>query len=47
MKLLKELNDNGQTIIIITHDNKIADMAKRKISIIDGKIYEHKENEFK
>lgn len=38
MGMLQELNDQGQTIIVITHDNNIADMAKRKISISDGKI---------
>lgn len=43
MELLKQLNEEGQTIILITHDNKIAQIAKRKITIIDGKIQEHKE----
>jgi len=38
--ILQELNEAGQTIILITHDNKIADTAKRKITILDGKIYE-------
>lgn len=38
--LLQELNKQGQTIILITHDNKIAEFAKRKITISDGKIYE-------
>ena len=37
--ILQELNEAGQTIILITHDNKIADTAKRKITILDGKIY--------
>lgn len=47
MELLKELNDNGQTIVLITHDNKVANIAKRKITMIDGKIYEHKEMDTK
>ena len=38
MQVLKELNDMGQTIIVITHDNNIANMAKRKIALSDGKI---------
>jgi len=38
--MLKELNEAGQTIIVITHDLKIAEIAKRKITISDGKIYE-------
>ena len=40
IELLKELNKQGQTIILITHDSKVADSAKRKITISDGKIYE-------
>ena len=40
MEMLQELNKAGQTIILITHDNKIADIAKRKITISDGRIYE-------
>lgn len=47
MELLKQLNKEGQTIILITHDNKIAQIAKRKITIIDGKIQEHKEMDSK
>ncbi len=38
MEMLKELNEMGQTIVLITHDNKVADMAKRKITISDGRI---------
>ena len=38
MQMLKELNDMGQTIIVITHDVNIANMAKRKIALSDGKI---------
>ena len=38
MALLKELNREGQTIVLITHDIKLADQAKRKISIEDGRI---------
>lgn len=38
LNLLKELNDEGNTIIIITHDNSIALEAKRVIQIHDGKV---------
>lgn len=38
MVFLKELNDQGNTIILITHDNSIAATAKRVIRIHDGKI---------
>ena len=37
---LKELNDNGQTIIIITHDINVARKAKRIVRIADGRLYE-------
>ena len=40
VRLLKELNDNGQTIILITHDEKIAKEAKRRVAITDGRISE-------
>ncbi len=38
MKFLMSLNDSGKTIILITHDNGIAECAKRIIRIHDGKI---------
>ena len=38
IKIFKELNNNGQTIILITHDMNIASHAKRTIQIQDGKI---------
>lgn len=38
IKIFEELNNNGQTIILITHDLNIASHAKRTISIQDGKI---------
>jgi len=40
IKLLQELNENGQTIIIITHDNYIAHQAKRIVRIEDGFLRE-------
>ena len=36
MELFKNLNDDGKTIIIITHDMNIADFCQRKIEISDG-----------
>lgn len=38
MGILEELNREGKTVIIITHDNEIADVAKRVITIKDGHI---------
>ena len=38
MELFKNLNDDGKTVIIITHDMGIAQACQRKIEISDGKI---------
>ena len=38
MNLLKNLNNNGQTIIIITHEDNIASQSNRIIKIKDGLI---------
>ena len=38
MELFKNLNDDGKTIIIITHDMNIADFCQRKIEISDGRL---------
>ncbi|HSX05243.1 MAG TPA: ABC transporter ATP-binding protein [Candidatus Saccharimonadales bacterium] len=38
MKLLKDLNKQGMTLIIITHDMSIAKQAGRIINIKDGKV---------
>ncbi len=40
-KLLKDLNAEGQTIVLITHDNSMAEEAKRIVRIADGKLYEY------
>ncbi len=38
--LLKKLNKNGTTIIVVTHDKRIADMCDRIVCISDGRISE-------
>ena len=38
MNLFKKLHNNGQTIIIITHEEQIANQAQRVIKIRDGLI---------
>ncbi len=38
LDLLCELNDHGRTVVLITHDEKVAARANRAIYISDGKI---------
>jgi putative ABC transport system ATP-binding protein len=38
MDLMTELNRNGTTIIMVTHDQNIADYSRRTIRISDGRI---------
>ena len=40
LELIKKLNEEGNTIILVTHDNGIAEQAKRIVRIHDGKIIE-------
>lgn len=38
LSILKDMHKNGRTVILITHDNGIADQARRVVRIMDGKI---------
>lgn len=38
MELLRELHGQGNTIVLITHDPKVAEQAGRQVRIMDGKI---------
>ncbi len=40
MRMLHELNRDGHTVVLITHDNAIADAAERRIVIRDGRVVE-------
>lgn len=42
MKILKELNELGKTIVLVTHDVEIAKNAKKIIYIKDGRIENEK-----
>jgi putative ABC transport system ATP-binding protein len=41
LQLMKELNEAGNTIILITHDLSIAKQAKRMVRIQDGQLFEN------
>lgn len=45
LNMLKDLNEEGNTIVLITHDNSIAAEAKRIITVKDGEIVSDKLNE--
>ncbi|HOV26354.1 MAG TPA: ABC transporter ATP-binding protein [Pseudobacteroides sp.] len=38
MELLRNFNSNGTTLILVTHDEKVADYGKRRIVLDDGNI---------
>lgn len=38
LTLLKSLNSNGKTVIVITHDHEVARFANRVITLKDGKV---------
>ncbi len=38
MDMLCELNNNGTTLCMVTHDPRYADMASRKLHLLDGRI---------
>ena len=40
MQLFQSLNDEGRTVIMITHDMKVAANARRTVHIIDGELTE-------
>ncbi|MEZ7195360.1 MacB family efflux pump subunit [Pseudodesulfovibrio karagichevae] len=45
MKLLTELNAEGHTIVVVTHDMEVAAFARRIIEIRDGEIISDRANE--
>ena len=42
MEFLQELNDEGKTLLIVTHEEDIANMCKRIVRLRDGVIMEDK-----
>lgn len=44
MQMLQQLNETGTTICMVTHDPRYADMATRKLQLLDGKMVDTKAN---
>jgi putative ABC transport system ATP-binding protein len=42
MQLIQEINDEGKTILVVTHEDDIAKMCKRVVILKDGVIIEDK-----
>ena len=38
MQLLGSFNKNGTTLIVVTHDQKVAAMSDRIVTLSDGKV---------
>ena len=38
--ILRDIADQGQTVVVVTHDPALAARADRRIHIVDGKIAE-------
>lgn len=38
MKTLESLNNQGTTLCVVTHDIRYAEMAKRKVYLLDGRV---------
>lgn len=47
MLLLHELHEQGNTIILITHDDDIAGQAERQVRIMDGKVISDSINDWR
>ncbi len=43
MDIFRSLNEEGITIVMITHDHKVASYASRTVHILDGRIYSAEE----
>ena len=42
MELFRQLNEEGVTIVMITHEQEIANHAHRQLMIRDGRLSDHK-----
>ncbi|MCM1498779.1 MAG: ABC transporter ATP-binding protein [Clostridium sp.] len=42
MECFKRLNEDGKTVVVITHDMQVASYCRQRYDIIDGKLYKGK-----
>ena len=40
LDLFRRLNDDGATLVVVTHDDRLAEAARRRIHMLDGRIVE-------
>ena len=45
MALIEQLNGQGATIVVITHEHAIADRCPRRIQLLDGRIVSDRRKE--
>ena len=46
MALFQQLNQQGKTIVLVTHEPEIAQFAKRKLTFRDGELISDVRNEY-
>ncbi len=44
IRLFEQLNHDGVTVIVVTHDNHVAERARRRVEIVDGLIASDSQN---
>jgi putative ABC transport system ATP-binding protein len=45
LELFRRLHDDGQAILLVTHDQQVADAAQRIVRMRDGRVLEERANE--
>ena len=43
MELLGKLHTEGTTICMVTHDERFAQLAERRVTMLDGRVVAHTE----
>lgn len=46
MSYIKELNERGVTVLLVTHDSEMADFAQRRIKLADGRYYHEEQRSY-